>query len=70
MGQGGFEVCRLPEEYRSERLMYMFFELIQVALGNRECLSREEWHEVYDICQQQAVAGFVSPVIDGCKYTY
>lgn len=39
----------------------LFFELIQVALGNRDRLSivpsTEEWMEVYDESERQAVTG-------------
>ena len=47
----------------------LFFELIQVALGSRECLSRnptdEDWQKLYDMCQMQAVAGVVFAALDG-----
>lgn len=41
--------------------MMLFYELLQVALGQRECLSRmpteEEWWMLYDMAQKQTVAG-------------
>lgn len=46
----------------------MFFELLQVALGNRERLSRvptvEEWEEIYDEFERQAVTGVLLVGID------
>lgn len=48
--------------------MDIFFELIQVALGLREGLSRrpsdEEWAEIYELSQKQAIAGYLFPAID------
>ena len=39
----------------------LFFELLQVAVGHEECLSRgpepEEWQTLYDIAKQQHVEG-------------
>lgn len=39
----------------------LFFELIQVAIGNKVCLSRvptaAEWRALYDLAVKQAVAG-------------
>jgi len=41
--------------------MTLFYELIQVALGNREVLSRTpsetEWYDLYNMCQKQSVVG-------------
>ena len=46
----------------------MFFELLQVALGNRERLSRvpsdKEWEEIYDESGRQAVTGLLLHGID------
>ena len=46
----------------------MFFELLQVALGNRERLSRvptvEEWEEIYEESERQAVTGVLLIGID------
>ena len=46
----------------------MFFELLQVALGNRERLSRvptaEEWEEIYEESGRQAVTGILLSGID------
>ena len=46
----------------------IFFELIQVALGNRECLSKapneQEWKELYALCQKQAVLGIAFHALD------
>ena len=39
----------------------MFFELLQIALGNRECLSRDlsadEWEQIYNLSKEQIVFG-------------
>ena len=39
----------------------IFFELLQVAIGNRDMLthapSAEEWEEVYEVCKKQSVTG-------------
>lgn len=47
----------------------MFFELLQVALGNREGLSRtptaEEWEEIHEESGRQAVAGILLNGIEG-----
>lgn len=44
-------------------ILMMFFELLQVALGNRECLSRipsnKEWADLYDESERQAVTGIL-----------
>ena len=41
--------------------MTLFYELIQVALGNRTVLSRTpseaEWYDLYNMCQKQSVVG-------------
>lgn len=46
----------------------MFFELLQVALGNRESLSKtpskNEWEEIYDESGRQAVTGILLHGID------
>lgn len=46
----------------------MFFVLLQVALGNREGLSRtptaEEWEEIYEESGRQAVTGLILHAID------
>ncbi len=48
--------------------MNLFFELIRVALGTQERLSREpsaeEWLELYRWCQQQAVVGIAFCALD------
>ena len=40
---------------------YLFFELLQVAIGNRKALYRvptpEEWEEIYEMSKKQSVAG-------------
>ena len=49
----------------------MFFELLQVALGNRECLSRipfdKEWAGLYDESERQAVTGILLQGIERLK---
>ena len=39
----------------------LFYELIQVAIGQRECLERgpepEEWQALHELAQRQCVAG-------------
>lgn len=46
----------------------IFIELIQVALGNRECLSRvpdeQEWRDLSTLCQKQAISGIVFHALD------
>ena len=41
----------------------IFFELMQIAVGNREGLShipsRKEWAELYDESERQAVTGIL-----------
>ncbi len=41
--------------------MTLFYELLQVAIGQRECLSRmpteEAWGMLYDMAELQTVAG-------------
>lgn len=48
--------------------MTLFFELLQMALGTREKLSRvpsaAEWGSLFDEAERQAVAGVVFPVIE------
>lgn len=50
---------------------YLFFELIQVALGNREKLSRiptaGEWSELYDESERQAVTGVLLHGVERLK---
>ena len=50
-------------------MMTLFFDLLQAAMGRRESLSRcpseQEWRDLFGMCQQQAIAGFVFPAIDG-----
>lgn len=49
----------------------LFFELLQVALGNRECLSRipsdKEWLDLYDESERQAVTGILLQGIERLK---
>lgn len=46
----------------------LFIELIHIALGNKEKLSRplsdDEWTELYDIARKQAVAGFAFDALE------
>ena len=48
--------------------MNSFFEILQVAIGNRKALSRtlsaEEWEEVYEECKKQAVAGIAFAALE------
>ena len=48
--------------------MNLFYELIQVVLGKKDCLSEipseTEWRKLYDIAQKQAVAGFAFIALD------
>jgi hypothetical protein len=47
---------------------YLFFQLIQVALGIRNNLSRklsdEEWSVLFEWCEKHAISGFVFPALD------
>jgi len=47
----------------------LFFELIQVALGHREILSRDpsdaEWNKLFLLCQIQAIVGVAFEALDG-----
>lgn len=49
--------------------MTLFYELIQVVLGNRTVLSRTpsevEWHALYETCRKQSVTGVAFQVLDG-----
>ena len=49
--------------------MTLFYELMQVALGNRvvlsETLSEAEWHSLYENCLRQSVTGFAFEALDG-----
>ena len=46
----------------------LFFELIQVALGTRNCLSRKpsdkEWSVLFEWCEKHAISGFVFPALE------
>lgn len=46
----------------------LFFELLQVVQGQREVLSHhpsdEEWKDIYELSQKQAIAGVVFSAID------
>lgn len=48
--------------------MTIFYELIQVALGNRTVLSRTpseaEWHDFYKMCHKQSVTGVAFDALD------
>lgn len=49
-------------------MVNLFFELLQIAIGEKSCLSRnpteKEWEGIYAICQKQAVAAFVFSAIE------
>lgn len=49
----------------------LFFELLQVALGNRDCLSHipsdKEWSDLYDESERQAVTGILLQGIERLK---
>ena len=46
----------------------LFFELLQVSLGRKICLSKnpsdEEWKQLFKICQEQALAGVVFTALE------
>ena len=46
----------------------LFFELIQVVLGVKTCLSHtpseKEWNELYLLCQTQSISAFVFTALD------
>lgn len=48
--------------------MTLFYELIQVAFGNRVVLSRTpsetEWHDLYKMCQKQSVVGIAFEALE------
>ena len=48
--------------------MNSFFEILQVAIGNRTVLSRvlsaTEWEEVYDMCKKQSVTGIAFAALE------
>ena len=48
--------------------MNPFFEILQVAIGNRTVLSRvlsaTEWEEVYDMCKKQSVTGIAFAALE------
>jgi len=48
--------------------MELFYELVQVALGQRESISRSpsntDWNELYTLSQKQAIAGVVLIALD------
>lgn len=49
-------------------LSCLFFELVQVALGTRNTLSRApsdaEWNQLYGLCINQAISGVVFPALN------
>lgn len=49
------------ENIERGKLMKMFFELLQVAIGHRVSLSRtltiEEWSDIYEMSLKQTIAG-------------
>ena len=51
----------------------MFYELIQVALGQREKLGRspsdEEWAELFVLSQKQGVVGVALPALEKLSAT-
>lgn len=54
---------------KNAEIVGLFCELIQVALGKRDMLSRnpsaEEWGELFTMSQDQAIAGVLLSVLDG-----
>ena len=50
----------------------LFFELLQVAVGNRERLSRVptavEWSDLYEESERQAVTGILLQGIEPSRY--
>lgn len=66
------------EAYRMNHLLgnNLFFEILGLALGTKDCLSRnpseEEWYAIYTMAKKQSVAGVYFIAIDrlykdGCK---
>lgn len=55
----------------SKEIMKLFYELLQIALGNRERLSRVptavEWSELYDESERQAVTGVLLHGVERLK---
>lgn len=54
--------CIFAENSCGQHVMrQLFFELMQVSIGQLDCLSRgpspEEWHALYELAQREAVAG-------------
>ena len=49
-------------------MQQIVFELLRVAIGNKECLSShltdEEWEEVYSVCERQEVVGLAFRAIE------
>ena len=48
--------------------MELFYELVQIALGQRESIScspsNTDWNELYTLSQKQAIAGVVLIALD------
>lgn len=57
----GRNLGSIPKGRSMEEMNKLFYELIQVAIGNRTCLSRtpkiKEWQHLYEIAKKQSLVG-------------
>lgn len=68
-----WQIARIIMEHKDAEthritMMDLLFELIQVALGQRDRLSRtpseEEWQRLFQMAEEQAVTSFVFPALE------